>query len=112
MARQQTSLQTLRSIAGSALAGPGILVLFLNLEGAAAQLSHHRGGVFGEGFGLLHLVMLAASFDHQQLVRSLLQMLVSFWPVLLVISGTVLLRDAFPAQEPSRCIRRYVGQSE
>ena len=40
MARQHTPSQTVRSIAGSALVGPGLFILFGNLDGAAAALRH------------------------------------------------------------------------
>jgi len=94
MATQHTSCQTLKSIAGSALVGPGLFLLFGNLDGAAIRLSHLLGAAPGEALGVLSSVIFAASFDHQRLCQGLLQMLVSFWPLLLVIVGAVLLRDA------------------
>jgi hypothetical protein len=94
MARQRTSSQTLKSIAGSALAGPGLFILLGNLDGAAAAFRHLLATTSGAGLGLLSSVILAASFDHQQFLQGLLQMLASFWPLPLVIVGAVLLRDA------------------
>jgi hypothetical protein len=94
MATQHRPSQTFRSIAGSALVGLGLFILFGNLGGAAAQLRHLLS-VPGEGLGLLASVILAASFDHRRLLHGLLQMLLSFWPLLFVIVGAVLLRDAF-----------------
>jgi hypothetical protein len=95
MAGQQTSSQTLQSIAGSVLAGLGAFVLRGTLDEAAAQLSQFRGSTSGEGLGLLHFVMLAASLNHQQLVQDLLQIFFAFWPLLPVIVGAGLLCDAF-----------------
>jgi hypothetical protein len=94
MTRHHTPSQTLKSIAGSALVGPGLFILFGSLDGAVAQLSHLLS-TRGEGLGLLSSVILAASFDHQRLLQGLLQVLVSFWPLLFVIAGGVLLRAAF-----------------
>jgi hypothetical protein len=95
MARQRTLSQTLKSIAGSALVGPGLVILFGNLDGAAARLKHLLATTPGEGLGVLASVILAASFDHQRLLQGFLQMLVSFWPLLFVSVGAVLLRDSF-----------------
>lgn len=95
MASRRTLSQTLKSIAGVALVGPGLFILFGNLDGAAARLNHLLATTPGEGFGVLSSVILAASFDHQRLLQGLLQMLVSFWPLLFVSVGAVLLRDAF-----------------
>lgn len=94
MATQHTPCQTLKSIAGSALVGPGLFILFGNLDGAAVRLSHLLGPAPGEGFGVLSSVIFAASFDHQRLLQVLLELLVSFWPLLFVIIGAVLLQDA------------------
>jgi len=92
MTRQHTPTQTLKSIAGSVLVGPGLFILFGNLDGAAARLNHHLGTLPGEGLGILSSVILAASFDHQRFLHGLLQM---FWPpLLLVIVGAALWWDA------------------
>ncbi len=93
MPRQHAPSQTLKSIAGSALLGPGLLILFANLDGAAVQL-RHLISTPAEGLGLLSSVILAASFNHQRLLQGLLQMLISCWPLLFVIAGVVLLRAA------------------
>jgi hypothetical protein len=95
MARQQTSSQTLKSIAGSLLAGPGLFVLRGTVDEAAAQLSQLRGSSPGEGLGVLHFVMLAASLNHHQVVQGLLQIFLAFWPLLPVIAGAGLLWNAF-----------------
>ena len=94
MARQRTLSQILKSI-GSALVGTGLFTLFGNLDRDTARLSHLLATTPGEGLGVLSSVILAASFDHQRLLQGLLQMLVSFWPLLFVSVGAVLLRDAF-----------------
>ena len=107
MTKQRTSSESLRSIAGGALVGLGLHILSGNVGRVAAQLRHvvgpHFGGpTAGQTLGVLPSAVLASSqaaqayaFDHQGFLLSLLQMLVSFWPLLLVIVGTILLRGAF-----------------
>jgi len=89
-----------KSIAGAALAGLGIFIFYENLYRAATQLCHHLDTVHGGGLGLLPTVILAVSrvlqaADHRRFLHDLLQrMLVSCWPLLLVMLGAVLSRDA------------------
>jgi hypothetical protein len=95
MARQQTSCQTLRSIAGSVLAGLALFVLRGALDDVASQLSQLGGSAPGEGLGLLHFVMLAASLNHHRVTQGLLQILVAFWPLIPVVVGGGGLWNAF-----------------
>jgi hypothetical protein len=101
MTRQHTS-EGFKWMAGGALVGLGLHILAGNLDRAAAQVRHICGSTAGEGVGVLSSAVLAASqatqayaFDHQGFLLGLLWMLVSFWPLLLVIVGAVLLQDAF-----------------
>jgi hypothetical protein len=100
MARRHRFPESFRSIAGGALVGFGLHILFGNLDRAAAQLRHLLGTAAGDTPGALSSVVLAASqagqayaLDHQRFFLGLLRMLVSFWPLVLVIVGTTLLRD-------------------
>ena len=100
MARQQKFSDSLRSIAGSGLVGLGLHILSGNLDRIGEQVQHLLGGTAGEALGVLPSGVLAASqaaqayaIDHQGFLQGLLQILWSFWPLLLVIAGTVLLRD-------------------
>jgi hypothetical protein len=103
MTRQYNPSEIFKSIAGGPLVGVGLHILLRNLDRAATQLSHPLGAAnTGEALGLLPSVVLAASeaarpyaSDHVGLLQSLLRMLVSFWPLLLVIVGAILLRDVF-----------------
>jgi hypothetical protein len=85
-----------------ALIGFGVFIQSENLTMAAAQVTH----LFGisarctQTLGVLLAVGLAAShalqayfFDHQEFLRSLYQISLSFWPLLAVIAGALLLRD-------------------
>jgi hypothetical protein len=101
MTRQHNTSENVRAITGGLLVGLGLHVLSGNLAGDADQLRHLLGMPRGEALGVLPSVALAAShaarayaLDHQGFGDSLLQVLASFWPLLLVIVGTILLRDA------------------
>jgi hypothetical protein len=93
MARQ-TSSQTLKLIAGSVLAGAGLLVLRGTVE-EAAQLSQLRGSMPGDGLGLWHFVMLAASLNRHQVVQGALEIFVALWPLFAVMAGAGLLWNAY-----------------
>ena len=101
MAGRHRLSESFRSIAGGALVGLGLHVLFGNLDRAAAHLRHLLGTTAGEAPGALSSVVLAASqagqayaVDHQAFLLGLLRVLVSFWPLLLVVVGATLLRNA------------------
>ena len=102
MASQHRASEGLKSIVGGALVGLGLHILFGNLDRVAEQLQHMLGTPAWETLGVLPSAVLAASqavqaygLDHQEFLQTLLWMLISFWPLLLVILGTVLLRDFF-----------------
>ena len=102
MASQHRPSEGLKSIVGGALVGLGLHILFGNLDRVAEQLHHMLGTPAWETLGVLPSAVLAASqavqaygLDHQEFLQTLLWMLISFWPLLLVILGTVLLRDFF-----------------
>ena len=89
----------LRSIFGGALVGLGLRILFGNLDRDAAHLRHLLGST--QAFGVLPSVVLASSeaakayaLDHHSFGLGLLRLLVSFWPLILVVAGTVFLREA------------------
>jgi len=101
MARQRRFSESFRSIAGGALVGLGLHLLSGNLDRAAAQFRHLLGTAAGETPGILPSVVLVASqavqayaCDHRVFLLGLFQVLLSLWPLLLVIAGTVLLQDA------------------
>ena len=96
-----TTSESLQSIAGGGLVGLGLHIWFGNLQGVASQLTHLLGAS-GETLGLASSVIVAAAqagrvyaSDHQGFFLEVLRMLVSFWPLLLVIVGAGLLKDVF-----------------
>jgi hypothetical protein len=102
MSAQRTSRRSLRSIAGAILLALGFLVLFANLDAVAAQISgasgipaaHEPEVLPALVLGALHAVQ-SYVFDHAGFLSALLQILVSFWPLILILIGGLLLRDAF-----------------
>jgi hypothetical protein len=104
MTRQLTLPRGPKSIAGTALVGLGLLILFGNVaERAAVQLSCPLGNTAGEALGMLPTFILAAAsqafqacvINQPEFLQGLFQMLVSFWLLLFVIVGALLLRAAF-----------------
>jgi hypothetical protein len=102
MAGQHRPSESLESIAGGALVGLGLHILSGSLDRAAAQWRHLLGTTTGEVIGVLPSVLLAASHavqayasDHHTFLQGILRILFSFWPLLLVIAGTLLLRNSF-----------------
>jgi hypothetical protein len=101
MTRLRRNFRGTRSIAGAALVGFGMFILYENLAGAVAWLSHVRGANNFGALGVLPAFLLAVSqilpahaANHQHFLQASLQhMLVSSWPLLLVMAGTVLSWD-------------------
>ncbi len=124
MTRRQNILHTLQSISGGTFIGLGLHTLSGNLSGDATHLRHLLGIPAGEGLGVLSSVALAASrasrvyaLDHQGFLDSLRPLLASCWPIVLVIVGAMLLRDALtdrvkapPADESFR--NKYFGNAD
>jgi hypothetical protein len=92
--------QILRAVAGGTLVGFGFQFLFANLSRVAAQLTNLLGISTREEMGTVPSVILAASqaaqaygVDHEGVLLGLLRVSASFWPLLLVIAGALLLWD-------------------
>jgi hypothetical protein len=97
MAAQGTSFRHLQSIAGTAMVTLGIFILYQNLAGVVVRLSYVLAGSGSEAseepFAFLQAVLYAYVPDQQRFLQGFCQqMLVSFWPLLLVMFGTVLSR--------------------
>lgn len=98
MAKQKTSSRNIKSIVGAGFLAIGLFFFFVNLDGVTAQISA-MAGASAETLGILPALSLAGMhvlqayhFDHAGFLSSLLQILVSFWPLLLIIAGAILLR--------------------
>jgi hypothetical protein len=104
MTRQRTFSRTPKAIAGTALLGLGLLALLPNLDGiaTATQLSCPLGATAGTALQVVASVILASAsqvlealvFDPQRFFQGFFQTLVSFWLLIFVLVGAVLLRIA------------------
>jgi hypothetical protein len=100
MAARNTASRSLKSTSGAFLLALGLVILSANLDGIAASASNLAGistpqepEIFPAlGLAALHAAQTYA-FDHARFLSSLLRILVSFWPVILIFSGVLLLRD-------------------
>src|SRR5215467_2808058 len=89
-------------ILGIALLGIGLIVLFTQVDSATARLADRVGVSSGDLGGDVPAVVLttvrtvqALAFDRPNVLSALREMLLSCWPVILVILGADLLRRAF-----------------
>jgi hypothetical protein len=102
MAARQAALQCLKSIVGASLFAVGLVLLFANFDGVVASLSNVAGISANEGLGVLPALGLAGlhalqayTFDQTGIGSTLLQILVSFWPLVLITIGGAMLLGAF-----------------
>jgi len=94
MARQQATLQNVKSIAAAALVGLVLVILFGEVDGPTAQLDCILGSAARATVELLPYIVPAAwrtlqsyVFDHQVVSPCHLQILVSCWSLLQVVAG-------------------------
>ena len=99
MKRQKFYGETLRSVAGFALIGPGLFLLFGHVVGAAGRLNHALDQTASAGMEVVSSIMLAASWSPNHVAYDLVSML---WPALLVVAGVALLRDACSSEGKSK----------
>jgi len=101
MTTRRTFSRSLKPTLGAAIFALGLLLLFVNLDGAAAQITSMLGtpertpGLLATlGLAGLNAVQ-AYTFNHDAFLSALRQILVSFWPLMLILAGAGLLRDVF-----------------
>ena len=100
MAKRQTSSKSLHAVAGALLLSFGLLLLFANLDEMAAQINNSftsAGGSLGTviQLGLAGMRAVHAYFFDQPTFQAGLHLiLVSFWPLILVMIGATLLQSA------------------
>ncbi|HEX4542975.1 MAG TPA: hypothetical protein VH114_07400 [Candidatus Acidoferrum sp.] len=122
MARQSTSSRGLKAIVGATLLALGLLLLIANLDGVAARLSNGSFTSPAASSGTLIELGLAGLraaqsyvFDHPSFLSGLQQILVSFWPLILVILGIALLGQLFgerlSAYENNASLQAYGDRS-
>jgi uncharacterized membrane protein len=105
MVRRQAVLRDRKSIAGAALIGLGLFILFWNPAEAIALIRFL--GTLGEQADSLGQVTSMAVqhflqgyvFDHTECLQVLYQVLLSFSGVLLIVMGTIFLAAVFAGRE-------------
>lgn len=117
MAARKASLQSLKSIAGAVLLAFGLAILFANLDEVAATVNNFAGISAHEGLevfpalGLAGLHALQAyTFNPDGFISALLQILISFWPLVLIFAGVAVLRRALGRQ--TAAFRISAGSSQ
>lgn len=101
MAKQMTTSRGLKAIVGATLLALGLLLFFANLDGVASRLGSSFTSPAGSSltFFELGLAGLRAAqsyfFHHSSFLSGLREILVSFWPLVLVIMGITLLGQLF-----------------
>lgn len=114
MAGQRRGSWVPRSIAGTALAGLGMFILYGNLVGELARLTHLLGANGSAALGVLPAVILcvlqilqAYAAGHQQFLRALVEhMFLTSWPLLLVKAGTALSGDVFTGRTAAASLKK------
>jgi ascorbate-specific PTS system EIIC-type component UlaA len=100
MANRQTSSKAIKAIAGAILLSLGLLLLTANLNEVAAHFSSSLTSTTGSvntviDVGLAGLrAVQTYFFDQPTFQAGLHVILVSFWPLILVIIGAALLQNA------------------
>jgi hypothetical protein len=98
MAMRQKSFRVPKSIAGAALATLGAFLCYENLAAAAAQLQHDLGALPTLLLAAARLMHVDAS-GHQHFLQAVTQhLLLSCWPLLLVLAGTACLQRTSAAE--------------
>lgn len=99
MKRQKSYGETLRSVAGFTLIGPGLFLLFGHVANAAGRLSQTMDKTASAGLEVVSSIMLAASWSPNHVAYDLASML---WPGLLVLAGIALLQDACSSEAEAK----------
>ena len=118
MATQQAKSEKLRTGLGIVILALGVLVFLPKFTAVVPHLEENVQEISLDvynamptiGLGALHMGQ-ALAFDPGSFFAGVLHILVSFWPLLLVAAGTVLLRNTFGGS-PQAVAARVVFEDE
>ena len=118
MAKPMISFKSLRTVAGTILFSFGLTLLTANLDAVAVQASSwlpstagSLGAAFEIGLASLRAVQVYL-FDPSTFQAGFLWILISLWPLILVIIGAILLHDAIGVRFASAKLARTVPSGE
>jgi len=118
MAKRQISSKNLHTVAGALLFTFGLMLLTANLDTFAVQAGSWFSATPGSlgaaveiGLAGLHAVQ-AYFFDQPAFQAGFLSILVSLWPLILVIIGAILLHDAMGIRFASAKLARTFPSGE
>jgi hypothetical protein len=102
MANKKSANRKLYSILGVLLLGMGLTILLAQIDIAASHLADRVRVSGSEAVGTVPAAIMttlraaqALAFDRANVLSAVREMLLSCWPVILVIVGAALLRNAF-----------------
>jgi hypothetical protein len=107
MVRRQAVLRDRKSIAGAALIGLGLFILFRNpaeaialirFLGTLGEQADSLGQVTAANMAVQHFLQ-GYLFDHTEFLQVLYQVLLSFSGVLLIVMGTIFFAAVFAGRE-------------
>ena len=108
MTQERKSSLDLKKLLGTTLLPLGLSLLFVNVEanlaatGSALSLSGSETDFLPSLALSLFRVVQAYFFDHPRFLHGLGQILLSCWPIILILSGIVFLQNAIKPQLQSR----------
>lgn len=117
--KMQKSSKSLRAVAGAVLFSFGLTLLTANLDAVAAQVSTWFSSTPGGSLGTAIEVGLASLraveayfFDPSAFQAGFVSILVSLWPLILVIIGAILLHDAIGVRFAKAKLARTISSGE
>ncbi len=118
MATRQTSSKSFHAVAGALLLCLGLLLLFANLDAVAAQINDSFTSAGGFVATVMELglagmrAVQAYFFDQPTFQAGIHSILVSFWPLILVIIGATLMQNAISKRYANPRLARTLPSEE
>ena len=118
MAKQQTTSKGFHAVAGAILLCFGLLLLFANLDDVAAQVSNSFASTPGPLVTAIELGVAGLRavqtyfFDPSTFQAGLHLILVSLWPLIPVIIGATLLKNAIGKRSTNSRLARTFSSGE
>ena len=118
MAKRQTSSKSFHAVAGALLLSIGLLMLFANLDELGERVSNSFSSTAGTLGAVVEIGLAgmraveAYFFDHAAFQAGLHWILVSLWPLILVMIGATLLGNAIGKRHVNSRLARIFPSRE